>query len=118
MTKNWIGLGVLAIAVAVSGSTCFACGEEKAADAKDIKTVAANGETKGCDMPCCAHAAAAAVAANDKHAAAPAGEKPCAATAAKGCPKKAAATSATVAKAEPAQDTVAAEPVADPGAQR
>jgi hypothetical protein len=116
VAKNWIGLSVLALALTVSGSTCFACGDEdKAAEAKDAQAVAANGETKGCDMPCCAHAA---VAANDKNAAAPAGDKPCSAAAAKGCPKKAAATATTVAKAEPAQDAAKAEPVADPGAKR
>jgi len=74
VTKNWIALSVLAVALTVSGSTCFACGDEKKADdTKDAKAVAANGEAKGCDMPCCAHAAAAA---NEKNAAAPAGEKP------------------------------------------
>jgi len=119
VTKNWIGISVLTVALAVSASTCFACGEQaQAADAKDVKTVAANGETKGCDMPCCAHAAAAAAAANDKNATPPAGEKPCSATAAKGCPKRAGATAATVAKAEPAQDTAKAAPAVDPGTQR
>jgi len=116
VTKSWIGLSVAAVALAVSVSTCFACGEQaQAADAKDVKTVAANGDAKGCDMPCCAHAAAAA---NDKNAAPPAGEKPCSAHEAKGCPKKAGATAAAVAKAEPAQDAAKAEPAVDPGTHR
>jgi hypothetical protein len=107
---------VLTVAVAVSGSTCFACGEQaQAADAKDAKPVAANGEAKGCDMPCCAHTA---VAANDKNTTPPAGEKPCSAMAGKGCPKKAGAATAAVAKSEPAQDTAKAEPAVDPGTQR
>lgn len=118
MTKNWIGMSVLSVALAVSASTCFACGEQaQAADAKDVKPAAANGEAKGCDMPCCAHAAVAANDKNDKNAAPPAGDKPCSAMAAKGCPKKAEAE-ATVAKSEPAQDTAKAEPAVDPGTQR
>ena len=105
--KNWIALSVLAVAVAFSASTVFACGEQaQAADTKDAKTVAATAETKSCDKPCCAHADAAVA---DKNAVQPAGEKPCSAAAAKGCPKKAAATTTAVAKAEPA---------VDPGTQR
>jgi len=117
VTKNWIGMSVLTVALAVSASTCFACGEQaQAADAKDAQPVAANGEAKqGCAMPCCAQAA---VAANDKNATPPAGDKPCSASAAKGCPKKATAAVATVAKSEPAQDTAKAEPAVDPGTQR
>ena len=116
MTKSWIGLNVAAVALAVSASTCFACGEQaQAADAKDVKTVAANGAAKGCDMPCCAHANAAA---NDKNAAIAAGEKPCAAHEAKGCPKKAGAAAATVTKAEPAKDAAKPEPAVDPGTNR
>ena len=116
MTKNWIGLSVAVMALAVSTSMCLACGEQaQAADAKDVKTVAANGDAKGCDMPCCAQANAAA---NVKNAANAAVEKPCAAHDAKGCPKKAGATAGTVAKAEPAQDTAKAEPAVDPGTNR
>ena len=116
MTKSWIGLSVLTVALVVSASTCFACGEEaQPADAKDVKTVAANGATKGCDMPCCAHAATASA---EKNVVPPAGEKPCSAAAAKGCPKKSGAAATAVAKAEPAQDTAKAEPAVDPGTQR
>ena len=116
MTKNWIGLSVAALALAVSASTCLACNEQaQAADAKDVKTVAANGDAKGCDMPCCAHASAAA---NDKNVALKAGDKPCAAHEAKGCSKKAGATAAAVAGVEPAQDAAKAEPAADPGTHR
>ena len=116
MTKSWIGLSVAAAILAVSASMCFACGEPaQAADAKDVKTVAANGDAKGCDMPCCAHANAAA---NEKNAANTAGEKPCSAHEAKGCPKKAGTAAATVTKAEPAKDTAKAEPAVDPGTNR
>jgi hypothetical protein len=116
MKKNGIALSVLAIALAISASTCFACGEKaQAADAKDVKPVAANGETKGCDMPCCTHANAAA---NHQNAAPTTGEKPAAALEAKGCAKKAGATTTTVAKAEPAPDTAKAEPAVDPGTHR
>ena len=116
MKKNWIALSVLTVAFAVSASTVFACGEQaQAAEAKDVKAVAAaNTDPKGCDKPCCAHADAAVA---DKNAVQPAGEKPCASMAAKGCPKKAAAVAA-VAKAEPATDTAKAEPAVDPGTQR
>ena len=116
MTKNWIGLSVLAVAVAVSASTCFACGEQaQAADEKDVKTVAATGDTKGCDMPCCAHTN---MAAQDKKAAPLAAEKPCSATAAKGCPKKSGTAVAAVAKAEPVVAEAKAEPAVDPGSHR
>ena len=116
MRKNWIGLSLAAVALAVSASTCFACGEQaQAADAKDVKTVAANGDAKGCDMPCCAHANTAT---GEKTAAPATGEKPCTVQEAKGCPKKAGATAAAIAKAEPAQDTAKAEPAVDPGTQR
>lgn len=116
MTKNWMGLSVLAVALAVSASTCLACGEQaQAADAKDVKTVAVTGETKGCDMPCCAHAN---VAANEKNPAPLAAEKPCSATAAKGCPKKPGTTVAAVTKAEPVHAAENAEPAIDPGSHR
>ena len=114
--NRWFGWTLAAVALAVSGSAGFACDQHaQAAEAKDVKAVAANGNAKGCDMPCCAHAAAAA---NDKNAAPPAGEKPCSAHEAKGCPKKAGATAAAVAKAEPAQDAAKAEPAVDPGTHR
>ena len=116
MTKSWIGLSVAAVTLAVSVSMCFACGEQaQAADAKGVKTADAKSDAKGCDMPCCAHANAAA---NDKNAANTAGEKPCAAHEAKGCPKKAGTAAATVTKAEPAKDTANAEPAVDPGTNR
>jgi hypothetical protein len=119
-----------ALALAVSASAGFACDHEaqaadakNAKDSKDVKAVAANGEAKGCDMPCCAHAAAAA--ANDKIAANAAGDKPCSAHDTKGCPKKG-ATTVAVAKVEPAKDSPKAEPAkdgtpppaADPGTHR
>lgn len=133
MTKRWIGPSMAAVVLALSASAGFACDQDaKAADAKDpkeakdVKVVAAKGETKGCDMPCCAHAkdagagapaAAEVVAANGKPAANAAGEKPCAGHDAKGCPKKAGA-GAAVANAEPAKDQAKGEPAADPGTHR
>ena len=119
MTKRWIGLSLAAFALAASTSAGLACDQQAQAaetqDAKGGNTVAAKGETKGCDMPCCAHANAAA---NDKNAAVAAGEKPCAAHEAKGCPKKAGATTATATKTEPAKETAKAEPAAEPGTHR
>jgi len=124
VTKNWIGLSLAAFALAVSASAGFACDQHAgAADAKDAKgatddkALAANGTSKGCDMPCCAHANAAA---NDKNAANNAAEKPCSAHDAKGCPKKATATAtaSAAAKADPAKDTAKAEPPATPGTNR
>jgi hypothetical protein len=108
--------------LAVSVSSGLACDQHTQAadandttDAKDAKTLAVNGSAKGCDMPCCAHANAAA---NDTNAANETGEKPCAAHDAKGCPKKAGTTGATAAKTKPAEDTAKAEPAADPGTNR
>jgi len=122
VTKNWMGLSFAAVALAVSVSTAFACDQQaQAADAKDTKdakdgaVVAANGSAKGCDMPCCAHAKAAA---NDKTATNDATEKPCSAHDAKGCPKKASTATAAAAKAEPAKDAAKAEPAASPGTNR
>lgn len=125
MTKRWIGLSLAALALAVSVSAGLACDQhtqaadandtKDAKDAKDAKTLAANGSAKGCDMPCCAHSHAAS---NDKNAANEAGEKPCAAHDAKGCPKKAGTTGATAAKTGPAEDMAKAEPAADPGTNR
>lgn len=110
MTKRWMGWTLASLALAVAATTGFACDEHaQAADAKDGKTVAAKGDAKGCDMPCCAHAADAADA---KAAAAPA-EKPCAMHDGKGCPKKATA----MAKADTVKDAPKAEPAAD-GTQR
>ena len=118
MTKNWIGLSLAAVALAVSASAGFACDQQAAAaDAKDAKgatAVAAKNETKGCDMPCCAHAKEAAgekVAAND------AGATPCTAHDAKACPKKATATATAAAKAA-SKDTAKAEPATTPGTHR
>jgi len=109
--NRWIGLTLAVAALALSATVGFACDQRAQAVAvEDVKAVAANGEMKGCDMPCCAHAK---LAAGDKAAAEPAGEKPCAAHDAKGCPKKTGATAA--AKTDPPKDTAKAEPSADPG---
>lgn len=114
--NRWIGWTLAALALAVSASTGFACDQRaEAAEAKDVKAVAANGNAKGCDMPCCAHANAAA---NNKIVAEAATEKPCAAHDPKGCPKKAGATAAAVANTEPAKGAAKAEPAADPGTNR
>ena len=114
--NRWIGWTLAAVALAVSASTGFACDQHaQAAEAKDVKAVAANGDAKGCDMPCCAHANAAA---NDKPAAGAPAEKPCAAHDPKGCPKKAGATAAAIAKTEPAKEAAKVEPPADPGTNR
>ena len=114
--NRWIGWTLAAIALATAASAGLACDQHaQAAEAKDMKAVAANDAAKGCDMPCCAHANAAA---NDKTAADAATEKPCAAHATKGCPKKATATVAAVAKTEPAKQAAKAEPAADPGTNR
>lgn len=122
MTKNWIGLSLAAVALTVSVSTGFACDQQapaadskEATDAKDAKTVAANGHAAGCDMPCCAHAKDAV---NDKNAANAPAEKPCAAHDAKGCPKKAAPAAVAAAKSEPAKDAAKAQPAAAPGTHR
>jgi hypothetical protein len=122
VTKNWIGLSLAGVALAVSVTAGFACDQHAAAaDAKDQKgaaddkALAANGTTKGCDMPCCAHAKEAA---NEKNAANAAAEKPCSAHDAKGCPKKATATAAAAAKTEPAKEAPTAEPPATPGTHR
>jgi hypothetical protein len=105
-----IGSTLIAVALGVSASAVLACDEHaRAAEAKDEKVVAA----KDCDMPCCAHAKAAA----DKKVVA-AAEKPCAGHDAKGCPKKAAVTAAAMAKAEPAKDAAPVAPTADPGTHR
>ncbi len=109
-----IGSTVVALALAVSASAALACDRHTdAAEAKDAKAVAANGDAKGCTMPCCAHAEAAA----DTKTAAAVGEKPCAAHDAKGCPKKAAVATAAL-KTEPAKDAAAAGPPAAPGTHR
>jgi len=114
--NRWIGWTLAAVALAVSAPTGFACEQHaQAAEAKDVKDVAANGNAKGCDMPCCAHANSAV---NDKIAADAVAEKPCPAQAPKGCPKKATATAAAVAKSEPAKEAAKAEPPADPGTNR
>ena len=112
--KRRIGSTLMAVALGVSASSAFACNEHaQAAEVKDEKVVAAKADTKDCDMPCCAKAKAAS---DKKIAAAP--EKPCAAHDAKGCPKKAEAKAAAVAKAEPAKDAAPVAAPADPGTHR
>jgi hypothetical protein len=113
-------LALAATAMALSVNMALACDHDaQAADAKDAKNTkdakvgAASAETKGCDMPCCAHGAAAA--ASDKVAANAAGEKPCAAHD-KGCPKKN-AVAVAAAKGEPAKDP-APQPASDAGTHR
>jgi hypothetical protein len=119
-----MGLSMALAALALSVSAGFACDHESRAadakDAKDAKGAVANGQTKGCDMPCCAHAEAAAA---DGAVAAQTGEKPCAAHDAKGCPKKAAA--AVAAKSDATKEAAgnqaakpATQPAADPGTRR
>ena len=125
MTKRFVGLSFAVLALAVSATAGYACEEQaqaaEANDAKDAKAAVASADEKGCDMPCCAHAKTAAndkVAANEQGAVNAADEKPCAAHAGKACPKKAAATAATVAKTEPAQEAAKPEPPSDPGTNR
>jgi hypothetical protein len=114
--NRWIGWTLAAVALATAASAGLACDQHaQAAEAKDMKAVAANDAAKGCDMPCCAHANSAV---NDKIAADAVAEKPCSAQAPKGCPKKATATAAAVAKSEPAKEAAKAEPPADPGTNR
>jgi hypothetical protein len=109
-----MGSSLVAVALAVSASSVFACERHaESAEAKDAKAVVANGDTKGCDLPCCAHAKGAA----DTKTVAAAGEKPCAAHDAKGCPKKAAVATAAL-KAEPAKDPAPAQPAAETGTHR
>jgi hypothetical protein len=110
--KRWTNWTLLALALAVSVSAGYACGDDakaegtKAADPKDAKAVVAKSE-KGCDMPCCARAKTSDTAkavdakAAPKKAAAPA------------VAKSAASTPAPA--AEPAKDAPAAQPAADPG---
>ena len=133
MAKHWTNWTLMAMGLVVTATTAFACdGHTPTAEAKEapstaaaapVAALAAPGDAKGCDMPCCAHAKDAA----DVKAAAPVkGEVPCAAHEAKGCPKKPTAANA-VAKADPAkgepQTPPAAEspkalPATDPGTQR
>ena len=134
VTKHWTNFTLIAMGLAVTATTAFACdGHAPTAEAKEAPGTAVaapvgavavtTGDAKGCDMPCCAHAKEAA----DLKAAAPVkAEVPCAAHEAKGCPKKATAANA-VAKADPAkgepQTAPAAEspkpiPATDPGTQR
>ena len=116
--KRWAGWTVAAMAVAASASAGFACDRHapaaEAKDTKDTKVVAASRDAKGCDMPCCAHAKAAAV---DPKAAVASDQKPCAGQDSKGCPKKA-GTAVAVAKAELAKDAAKPEPPTDPGTHR
>jgi len=124
----------MAIGLAMTATTALACdGHAPAAEAQEAKgaaaaaapvaALAAPGDAKGCDMPCCAHAKEAA----DVKAAAPVkAEAPCAAHEEKGCPKKPTAANA-VAKADPvkaepqtpqAAESPKALPATDPGTQR
>ena len=119
MTNRWIGWTLAAAALAVSVSAGFACDQHaQSVDAKDTKVVAAIGEAKGCDMPCCAHAKAADDVKTAVAAAPATSEKPCVGHDPRGCPKKAGATAAAVAKAEPATEAVKAAPAVDPGTNR
>jgi hypothetical protein len=96
-----IGSTLVAVALAVSASAAWACDRHADAaetkDAKDAKVVAANGDAKGCSMPCCAKAKTA--------------------TAAKDSSDKAAVVTAT-SKTKPAQDAPPAAPAADAGTHR
>ena len=114
--NRWIGWTLAAVALAASASAGFACDQHaQSAEEKNTKAIAGTGDAKGCDMPCCAHAKSANVV---KTAGAATDDKPCAGHDPKGCPKKAGATAAAVAKTEPVQDAVKAEPAADSGTQR
>ena len=109
-----IGSTLVAMALAMTWSAVLACDRHAdAAEARDAKAVAATGDSKGCDMPCCAHAKTTA----DTKTAAAVEEKPCTAHDAKGCPKKAAAATASL-KKEPAKDAAPVAPAVDPGTQR
>jgi hypothetical protein len=109
-----IGSTLVAVVLSVSASAVLACDRHAdAAEAKDAKAVVATGDAKGCDMPCCAHAKAAA----DTKSAETIGEKPCAAHDAKGCPKKAAPTVAAK-TTEPAKDGASVTPAVDSGTHR
>ena len=103
-STNWT---LLALALAVSISAAYACGDDAkadgatASDPKDGKAVAAKAD-KGCDMPCCARAKTSETA--------------------KAAPKK--ATIAAVAKSDaktavpakdPVKETPVVAPAADPG---
>jgi hypothetical protein len=97
-----IGSVLVAVAIAVSASAASACDRHadavEAKGAKDAKDVAAGGDAKGCSMPCCAKAKAAAVA-----------EKP--------GPEKSAAAG-TASKTKPAHDAATVAPAADAGTHR
>lgn len=118
--NRWMGWTLAAAALVASAAPGFACEQQaQAAEAKDVKTVAANVDAKGCNMPCCAHANAAAnAAANEKPASDAPAEKPCTAHDAKGCPKKSGTTSPTVATVEPPKEAAKQEPPSGPGKNR
>ena len=101
MINRKIGSTIVAVALAVSASAAWSCDRHadavEAKDAKDAKAVAANGDAKGCSMPCCAKAKTA--------------------TAAKESPEKAAVATAT-SKSKPAQDAPPVAPSADAGTHR
>jgi hypothetical protein len=94
-----IGSTLVAVALAVSTSTAWACDKHadaaEAKDAKDAKAVAANGDAKPCSMPCCA--------------------KTKTATAAKESPEKAAVAAS---KGKPAKGAPPVAPAADAGTHR
>ena len=129
VTKHWTNWTLVVMALAVTATGAAACdGHPAAAEAKDaagpavaapVPAMAAAGDAKGCDMPCCAHAkgtadakSADAKSADPKSEAAVKADAPCTAHDAKGCPRKATAAGA-VAKAEPAKDAPQAQPAAD-----
>lgn len=101
MINRRTGSMLVAVALAVSTSAAWACDKHadaaEAKDAKDAKAVAANGDAKGCSMPCCAKAKTA--------------------TAAKESPEKAAVATAT-SKSKPSQDAAPVAPAADSGTHR
>jgi hypothetical protein len=113
MTKRLMAFGLVAAGFALSVSTAFACDKAvhaaEAKDAKDAKAVASAGDTKGCDMPCCAHDKAAPA----KAEVAAKAETPCARHEGAGCAKK----KSTAAPAAIA-DAAAAQPAAGAGSQR
>jgi hypothetical protein len=102
-----IGSMLVAVALAVSASAAWACdGHADAKDTKDAKAVTASGGAKGCSMPCCAKAKAAAVA-----------EKPSPAHDAKGGPETAVVASDAL-KTKPVQAAPPVASAADAGTHR
>ena len=109
-----LGPTLVAVALVMSASAVLACERHAdAREAKDATAVAANGDAKGCDKPCVAHARTA----TETKASAAVAHKPCAAREAKACPKKPAAATAAL-KTEPAKDAVPVEDTVDHGTHR